>query len=1582
MRTSTFTSYINVEPDQAIDAKFAALERQAQSTFNKIAASAAKANTAMSGQRGTGGMIGGANPAVMQAQARALRDVERANQGVSAAVTRNTQKMGENAVATARAKREMSGFERTLRTTATTLNVVQGPLGPMAGRVGALAAAVSELTGFRLGLAGTGAALFALTSQANRYTEVRSKLVPLFEAQTDVNKAMRETVRIANEARLTLAPVVDLYARLTLGGRDYGLSQQRIAKLTETAAKAAKLSGGMQVSQDAGLYQFAQGIGSGTLSGDELKSIRENTLRLAKAIADGLGVPIGKLKELGKEGKLTPKVIADALEKESARIDKELERLPETLSSASAKFSTALTVMVGEQDQALGFTTALAEGLAFLAGNLNITANAAIGLGAVFAAYKVGTYITSLDQAAQKTRQLRQETLASARAEVAAAATQRQAAGQRISQLRSVRAELQQQLVAERAARNEATLAARTALTVNQRRAGLGQADSALAQQRYAASLEAARRASANMANTTARLRAVQGDLNQATGAITTSTTRYRTATAAASAASVTFGSRLRGLIGAINPLGIALSIGISLLIQFAFRQNAAADAADRMAARESNLGRFIDSNTGKIIEQNKALIANERLKARDDAAAALKGFSERRDRLRAYGAESGILGQGLAGANLSVTDRASIREFATGGARGVPTITSSELTKRLMANRGRDAARDAAVDRVLGYLGDTVTTARDYGSAKAYERLLMGEGRKGDIQRANGQWIDPTGADVAGGAAGGGKGDGAGKAKKDREGLGQAAAEAAKRERELQQALDATDKRADVLARYDDAPKALDRAAKDARELKQLVGQTMNGLVEISDKNPLGAGIYTAAMAAADKARIDYGVQKPFRDLLRDQERALEIGELRADGYEDEANALERALQLQDDIGKITADQYLQILANEQAQLRINDALESRGRITSLILGQAQEARDIVESVLLGDTSIVGGIKQAMNNIARIQVRKFTEQLFAGADAKLREMIRGEQGVERATSLLEKNAMRGGTAVGDHATAVEEATARIKAASSAGGAEKLVGAPTAGASSSSAVLAKTVNSATAKGSAAGITAAIKSISKGAGSFSFLGSSSANDNESYDPNAEIIVTATKAIRQSQKTQSSLPSGAEVYNQIGSAVGGKLDKVLGTKFMKGIGGQLGTALQGAGTGMMASSFAKALGIKQSQTGAAIGGAIGNSILPGIGGPIGGLIGGTIGGAFKKTKQGGVTITASDGVFGTNVFGNSAASKKAATGAAGSVTDQLNQIMDALGATFTSGGGVTIGQRHGDWRVNTGGSSLKIKKGAKEFDDDAEGAIAYAVQEMLKRGVISGISAASVNILKSGQDMQKAIEKASIIESIPKRLMQLQDPTRYAITELNREFSEMIAILKEGGATAAQFADAQKLYELERARAIEQTTSAIQAYIDEMIGGQSSPLNKQTVYGNASSKFGTTLADFKAGKADENELLTAAKNFQDASRALFGSGAGFFGDFDAIKAALTGAKGSVGTGADLPGSPFATDTAVQNAINSLNGTTAQQTSVLNGTLQQILSALTANDNGGSGGGSSLSYLPGLSGGRLNRSINSLA
>lgn len=1599
MRTSTFTSYINVEPDQAIDKKFSDLERKASASFGRIAASAAKANQLMSGSVGRPGAAG-ASPTQMQAQARALRDVARENQTVSREVVNTTRRMNEQATAAGRARREITGLERTLRTTATTLNVVQGPLGPVAGRISALAHAVGELTGFRLGIAGVGAALFALTSKANQYTEIRSKLVPLYESQTDVNRAMRESVRIAEDARTALSPVVDLYSRLTLAGRDAGLSQQRIAKLTEIASKAAKLSGGLAISQEQGLYQFSQGIGSGILGGDELKSVRENTLRLAKAIADGLGVPMAELKKLGAEGKLTPKVIADALEKESGRIDRELERLPETLSSASSKFQNALTTMVGESDQALGFTTALAEALAFVAKNLDLVTQAAIAGAVAFASYRTGKLITDINQRTEATRKQREEVQAAARAELQAATDQRKASATRITALRAERAELRSRIDADRAARQAALETAR-AEQMQARRGGVG-FENARASKAYTTALNEAKVATVNLSASQTRLRAIQAELSSATTTMTSTTTRFRAAQAAASSTAVSFGARLRGLIASINPLGIALSIGINLLIAWAFRQSKAAEASDFMAQREANLSKFIDLTTGKIIEQNKALLANERLKAQKRASDADEEYRSARRSLATPADSSSRL-------PLPPEAKKALREFADGRIFAPELASRLETIKAKYAadpkyNKGLYSGVGVQYQNSLGYLigqsADVSTLAREQQSSAAYDRLLRGQGKPGDIKLANG-WIDPAGADISGGAAGGGKGGkGTDGAAASRRRLSEAAAAAAKAERELQQTLDRTDKRTDILARYDEEPKALDRAARDARELRQMVGETMNGIAQITKENPLGKGIYTQEMADADARRIEEGVRKPIRDLIRDQQRQMDLGQLILSGYEDEAAALERALQLQDSIGKVTREEYQQLLDNERAQRRINDAIESRKRVTDLIVNQAQVARDTFEELLMGGSLKDAG-KQIIANIQRIEVRKITERLFAGADEKVRSLIQGQDGVERAVSLLEKNATRASTGTEMLATATEKAAQRIEQATAGlagtGGAGKLIGSPTT--SSGLLGMVSNVTSSAVKQSAKSSGSAVGTVLKGvlgvSASFGVGKSSNSGSKLPIPSNDEIIVIGSKSVKRAQDAAGigGLPSGGKVYDTIFSGFGDALDGIFKTDgFFKKIGGSVGQAFQGAGTGMMASSFAKALGIKQSATGAAIGGAVGNFVLPGIGGAIGGLIGGTIGGLFKKTPKGSTVITGM-GDSGYTVSGNKAAVRENLTGSAKSVQQGLQEIADQLGADIGAFN-VSIGEYKGWYRVSaSGSSSVGSKKYPKKagsdllYDGQDQGAaIQAAILNAIQDGAIKGISEASRRILASGQDLNKALNKALMIESIPKRLMQLTDPVKYAVTTLNEEFATMIAALKEGGATAQQYADAQKLYELERAQAIEQATqqatAAIQAFLDEMTGGSSSPLNKRTVYTNAQTKLDSFRADIAAGKSvDQNELLTAAKNFQDASRALFGSGANFFTDFESLRTLLTQARDNAGgTGVtDLPGSPFANDNAVQAALASLNGATNTQTNVLAGKLDAILQALYGGGGGSTGSYSPSLLLPGWGGGSTFRNVN---
>jgi tape measure domain-containing protein len=62
----------------------------------------------------------------------------------------------------------------------------------------------------------------------------------------------------------------------------------------------------------AALTQLSQGLASGTLRGEELNSVMEQTPRLAQALAQGMGVSIGQLRAMGAEGRITSLAVIEA----------------------------------------------------------------------------------------------------------------------------------------------------------------------------------------------------------------------------------------------------------------------------------------------------------------------------------------------------------------------------------------------------------------------------------------------------------------------------------------------------------------------------------------------------------------------------------------------------------------------------------------------------------------------------------------------------------------------------------------------------------------------------------------------------------------------------------------------------------------------------------------------------------------------------------------------------------------------------------------------------------------------------------------------------------------------------------------------------------------------------------------------------------------------------------------------------------------------------------------------------------------------------------------------------------------------
>lgn len=111
---------------------------------------------------------------------------------------------------------------------------------------------------------------------------------------------------------------------------------------------------------DAAITQLAQGLSAGALRGDEFNSVVEQSPRLAQAMADGLGVNIGKLRQMAGEGKLTAEIVVGALKSQSETIAKEFAQMPSTVAGSLTVLKNTVLGFVGDLDNELNSSSGLA----------------------------------------------------------------------------------------------------------------------------------------------------------------------------------------------------------------------------------------------------------------------------------------------------------------------------------------------------------------------------------------------------------------------------------------------------------------------------------------------------------------------------------------------------------------------------------------------------------------------------------------------------------------------------------------------------------------------------------------------------------------------------------------------------------------------------------------------------------------------------------------------------------------------------------------------------------------------------------------------------------------------------------------------------------------------------------------------------------------------------------------------------------------------------------------------------------------------------------------------------------------------
>lgn len=162
--------------------------------------------------------------------------------------------------------------------------------------------------------------------------------------------------RAAQNSRSDLSDTTTLINRIMMSGV-YGQEAGSLGSATRMAEilnKAMVVGGGTAEENKRALIQLSQGLSSGLLQGDELRSIREQAPYLASVLAEGLnkiddrfiGTTVGDLKELGAQGELTSDVVIRALEAMQDQVDATFaDKAPRTWAQGLTSIKNTIKVM-------------------------------------------------------------------------------------------------------------------------------------------------------------------------------------------------------------------------------------------------------------------------------------------------------------------------------------------------------------------------------------------------------------------------------------------------------------------------------------------------------------------------------------------------------------------------------------------------------------------------------------------------------------------------------------------------------------------------------------------------------------------------------------------------------------------------------------------------------------------------------------------------------------------------------------------------------------------------------------------------------------------------------------------------------------------------------------------------------------------------------------------------------------------------------------------------------------------------------------------------------------------------------------
>lgn len=238
---------------------------------------------------------------------------------------------------------------------------------------------LSRLSGVAIG----GFAFRELAEGIDQFSLLEDRIASIVGSGAEASSVFEKLADSAGFLKSSISSVAETYSRVALSISELGLSSNSIIAVTTALQQTFRLSGATIAEATGAVIQMSQGLSSGSLRGQELRSVLESNAILSGLLAEKFGVARGQLIKLAESGAITSKKVLEIMADNFESLNNKASKLGLTFSQLAIIVKDKFFYILTKAFKSIDGNGALNKALSFFNDNLLTTSNVLSALSAV-----------------------------------------------------------------------------------------------------------------------------------------------------------------------------------------------------------------------------------------------------------------------------------------------------------------------------------------------------------------------------------------------------------------------------------------------------------------------------------------------------------------------------------------------------------------------------------------------------------------------------------------------------------------------------------------------------------------------------------------------------------------------------------------------------------------------------------------------------------------------------------------------------------------------------------------------------------------------------------------------------------------------------------------------------------------------------------------------------------------------------------------------------------------------------------------------------------------------------------------------